>query len=484
MGIFSLIVPFNVKPDEIIKLRAKALILSGGPSSVYDAGSPKPNKSIFNLGVPILGVCYGMQLMVHELGGQVAESDMREYGLADLETKPSQLLKEVPSSSRVWMSHGDRIKKLPAGFRCIGTSSTIKAAIENKSRQLYGLQFHPEVTHTEFGYQILRRFIFDLAKLKANWNSKNFIRSKLDDIKQEVGDAKVVCALSGGVDSSVAASLVNLAIGDQQTCIFVDTGLLREGEYDEVLKIYKQLDLNVKPIKAARVFLRALKGVSDPERKRKIIGSEFIKIFQSEANKIKDTKFLVQGTLYPDVIESSSSNGPSANIKSHHNVGGLPAKMKLALIEPLRELFKDEVRLIGRELGLPEWVTRRQPFPGPGLAVRILGEVSLKSIKVLQAADAIVRQEIDESKYAKKLWQYFAVLLPIKSVGVMGDNRTFEKVIAIRAVESVDGMTANWAQLPHRLLESLSRRIVNEVPGVNRVVYDITSKPPGTIEWE
>lgn len=484
LDVFSVILPFNKSAAEIKKLGPKGIILSGGPNSVYEKGAPSLDKKLLELGVPILGICYGLQLFALNLGGKVAPSKTREYGLAKLKlTGKSALLPANLDDSRIWMSHGDHVVVVPKGFTVSAKSGNIICAAENPSAKLFGLQFHPEVSHTQHGRDILKSYL-QICGFAFDWSPKSFIAETVAKIKQQVGENKVVCALSGGIDSSVAATLVNRAIRDRQTCIFVDTGLLRQDEYDEVLAIYKSVGLNVKAVDASKQFLTALKGVEDPEDKRKIIGREFIKVFEAEAAKIKGVKFLVQGTLYPDVIESVSVHGPSVTIKSHHNVGGLPAKMHLKLLEPLRELFKDEVRVIGKELGLPDKITRRQPFPGPGLAVRIIGEVTPAALELLRQADAVVREEIIKAKAHEKLWQYFAVLLPVQTVGVMGDGRTYEQVIAIRAVESTDGMTADWAKLPHELLEKISSRIVSQVRGINRVVYDITSKPPATIEYE
>lgn len=484
LGVYSVIVPFSTSLAEIEKLQPKGIILSGGPNSVYEKGAPELDKQILEMGVPVLGICYGLQLFALNLGGKVSPAKTREYGLAKISlTSKSALLPDSVNNSRVWMSHGDHVEQPPAGFAVTAKSGDIICAAENVDEKLFGIQFHPEVSHTKHGVEILKSFL-KICDFTFDWSPKSFINESTAKIKGIVGDTNLVCALSGGVDSSVAATLVNEAIGDQQTCIFVDTGLLRQDEYDEVLKIYKDVGLNVQAVDAAKQFLDALKGIEDPEAKRKIIGREFIKVFEAEAKKIENAKFLVQGTLYPDVIESVSVHGPSVTIKSHHNVGGLPEKMNLELLEPLRDLFKDEVRVIGKELGLPEAVTQRQPFPGPGLAVRIIGEVTPHALVLLRQADAIVREEVIKSGEHKKLWQYFAVLLPVKSVGVMGDGRTYEQVIAIRAVESTDGMTADWAKLPHELIEKISSRIISEVRGINRVVYDVTSKPPGTIEWE
>lgn len=484
LGVYSIILPFSATTENIAKHHPLGIVLSGGPNSVYDKQAPGANEDIFALNVPILGVCYGLQLLTKMLGGTVEASPNREYGKASLQLQhKSKLLAADYDNSTVWMSHGDHVTMPPDGFHVTAKSGDIICAIEDAELGIFGLQFHPEVAHTEYGRQILENFI-GLCGFARDWTAESVIEQQIADIREAVGDSNVVCALSGGVDSSVAATLVDKAIGKQQTCIFVDTGLLRKDEYDEVLAAYKQIGLNVTPARVSEQFLSKLKGIADPEQKRKIIGAEFINIFDEHAKKLKNVKFLVQGTLYPDVIESVSVNGPSVTIKSHHNVGGLPAKMKLKLIEPLRELFKDEVRVIGKELGLPDTIVQRQPFPGPGLAIRIIGDITPERVKLLQDADAIVRNEIDKHEVRKELWQFFAVLLPIKSVGVMGDGRTYEQVIALRVVESSDGMTADWSRLPYDLLATISSRIISEVRGINRVVYDITSKPPGTIEWE
>jgi GMP synthase (glutamine-hydrolysing) len=486
--VYCQIEPPGIDLERIRALRPEGIILSGGPASIYEARSPRVAKGIFTLGVPILGICYGLQFMVDALGGKVVAADKREYGFAELLVKKAgRLFPGVAKRTRCWMSHGDQIGRLPAGFTITAsTENTEVAAAEDAKRRFYGLQFHPEVVHTLEGKKILENFLFGVCKCAKSWTMNAFVRDAIAEIRATVGDKRVVFGLSGGVDSSVAAVLLHRAIGRQLTCVFVDNGLLRLGEGEKVMALFaKNLQMNVRLARARRAFVDGLKGVTDPERKRKIIGRTFIEVFEKEAKKIAGAEFLGQGTLYPDLIESRSAfGGPSAVIKSHHNVGGLPKRMKLKLVEPLKHLFKDEVRLLGKELGLSDDVVWRQPFPGPGLAVRIIGEVTEKRLTILKNADAVLMEEIRAANYYRKLWQSFAVLLPIKSVGIMGDQRTYENVIVIRAVTSEDAMTADWARLPHDLLSRISNRIINEVRGVNRVVYDISSKPPSTIEWE
>jgi GMP synthase (glutamine-hydrolysing) len=485
--VYSEIFPFNVPVQKIRDFRPKGIILSGGPSSVYDKGAPLPDAEVFRLGVPVLGICYGMQLMAHMLGGKVAKAIRREYGSAELSVDDNtDLLWGITPETRVWMSHGDRIEALPAGFSAIGhTGNSPVAVMADRKKRFYALQFHPEVVHTDEGGRILHNFVFGICGCRPTWEMSSFVDWSVADIREKVGAKKVICALSGGVDSSVVALLVHRAVGDKLTCIFVDNGLLRKGEAEKVKKTFEgHFHIRLVNVDAKKRFLDKLGGVTEPERKRKIIGNEFISVFEDEAKKIEGAEFLAQGTLYPDVIESVSFKGPSAVIKSHHNVGGLPEVMKLTLIEPLRELFKDEVRVLGEALGLPEEICWRHPFPGPGLAIRCIGEITGERLDILKESDAIVLEEIKSAGLYREIWQAFAVILPIKSVGVMGDERTYESVVAVRAVTSLDGMTADWAKIPDGVLGRISNRIINEVKGVNRVVYDITSKPPGTIEWE
>ena len=488
-GVYCEILPFNINRDEIRARTPKGLILSGGPSSVYDESAPHVTLDLLGNGhVPILGICYGLQLIAHKLGGNVQPSTSREYGYARLQVThhSSRLFAGLPKEMDVWMSHGDHVTALPDDFVITARTADAINAFENSERQIYGLQFHPEVAHTPLGTQILRNFLFDICACKGDWTPAAAIEEQVERIRAALGETgRAICGLSGGVDSSVAAALVHRAVGDRQICFFVDNGLLREGEFESTLALLKQeTKLNIVGVDASEQFLTALRGVSDPETKRKHIGAVFIEVFEREASRIGDIQFLVQGTLYPDVIESVSVRGPSATIKSHHNVGGLPDKMNLRLIEPLRELFKDEVRMIGAQLGVPDQILHRHPFPGPGLAVRVLGEVTEDRLRLLRAADRIFDEELRRAELYSAVWQAFAVLLPVSTVGVMGDERTYEQVIAIRAVTSVDGMTADWARLPHDLLARVSTRIVSEIKGVNRVVYDISSKPPSTIEWE
>lgn len=491
LHVFSAVLPCTASLEEIQSYKPIGIILSGGPSSVYDADAPKADPTVLGLGLPVLGICYGLQFITHHLGGKVRPADKREYGHAEvhIEDAATPLFAGLPGKIQVWMSHGDEALELPEGFHRTAITSNALAGIANETKRIWAVQFHPEVHHTPMGPHLIRNFVFGICGAKGDWTAAHFIESTVAAVREKVGKSHVICALSGGVDSSVAAVLVHRAIGDQLTCVFVNNGVLRKNEFAQVTKnLRDKLGLNLVPVDASERFLEKLKGVTDPETKRKAIGYEFIAVFDDESKRIAEetggVDWLVQGTLYPDVIESSSVRGPSQTIKSHHNVGGLPETMKLKLIEPLRDLFKDEVRRIGRDLGMPEEILQRQPFPGPGLAVRILGEVTAERVAILQEADDIVVSEIKAAGLYSKVWQSFAVLLPVRSVGVMGDQRTYANTCAIRAVHSEDGMTADWVPLPYEVLKTISSRIVNEVHGINRVVYDITSKPPGTIEWE
>ena len=494
LSVYAEILPFDTPLEKIRAKQPVGIILSGGPKSVRETGAPHCDTAVYESGVPVLGICYGMQLMTHALGGQVAPAPHREFGLATISIDTdAPLFASVPSDSargasrqlRVWASHGDFVQAAPAGFSVTATSPNAPvAAMASPDRHLYALLFHPEVAHTDYGLEILRNFAYDVCGCTGDWTMESFVKEATARIGAQVGDGRVVCGLSGGVDSTVAAVLIHRAIGDRLTCIFVDNGVMRQDEAEQIKRRFERMKLPLVFADAVDLFLGRLTGITDPEQKRKIIGATFIDVFESEAKKLGDFDFLGQGTLYPDVIESVSVVGPSAAIKSHHNVGGLPERMRFQLVEPLRLLFKDEVRKVGEELGLEEEFVWRQPFPGPGLAVRILGEVTASRLDLLRRADHIVADEVKKAGWYKRLWQSFAVLLPVQSVGVMGDARTYEYTIAIRAVESKDGMTADWARLPHELLATISSRIVNEVKGINRVVYDISSKPPSTIEWE
>lgn len=485
--VYSEIHPHTITFEDVKNLRPKGIILSGGPMSVYDDSAPTIDPQIFNLKIPFLGLCYGLQLICKNFGGTVEPATSREYGKSILRiTDNTDILRKVEDASIVWMSHGDYLTELPKGFKVVGESDHSPiCAISNPSKKLYGLQFHPEVVHTEDGQKIIHNFLFDICHCIGDWTPQNFIDDKLEIIKSTIGNVKAICALSGGVDSTVAAVLVKKAIGDNLICIHIDNGLMRLNESEKIGRLFdEKLNLNHIHVDASEKFLKNLKGVSEPEKKRKIIGNTFIEVFEDEAKKIKDAEFLVQGTLYPDVIESVSVKGASATIKSHHNVGGLPEKMKLKLVEPFRELFKDEVRNVGKSLNIPPEFIRRHPFPGPGLAVRVLGEITQEKLKILREADDIFIAAIKEAELYSSIWQAFTVLLPVSSVGVMGDARTYEYVLSLRAVTSVDGMTADWYTFEHDFLSSVSNNIINKVRGVNRVVYDISSKPPATIEWE
>jgi GMP synthase (glutamine-hydrolysing) len=487
-GVYAEILACNAQLSDIKEFNPSAIILSGGPASVYADDAPRCAPEIFTMGKPILGICYGLQMIAYDMGGEVDRSAHREFGRAELiiEDKTCKLFADIAERTSVWMSHGDKLTKIPPGFRVVARSKNSPiCALANDEKKIYGIQFHPEVVHTTGGSQLLANFLFDIAGVKGGWNSQNFIEATVAEIKQKVGNKTVICALSGGVDSAVAAVLVHRAIGNQLKCIHVDNGLMRRGESAEVVHTFRDhfgIDLDF--VDVTDLFLSRLAGVVEPEKKRKIIGKAFIDVLAEEAKKFSDAKFLVQGTIYPDVIESLSFKGPSATIKSHHNVGGLPEIMHLELIEPLRELFKDEVRTVGRALGIPEHFIDRHPFPGPGLAIRVIGDITKSKLDLLRAADAIFIEELRASNLYQSTWQAFVVLLPVQTVGVMGDERTYDNVCALRAVSSVDGMTADWSRFPHDFLATVSSRISNEVKGISRVVYDISSKPPATIEWE
>ncbi|MCC5915034.1 MAG: glutamine-hydrolyzing GMP synthase [Balneolaceae bacterium] len=488
LNVYCEIHPYNVSPEMFRKQKPHAVILSGGPKSVYDEDAPELNLEFLEYDVPVLGICYGLQSLAHAISkNSVEKAEKREFGRAGLIIdEPAGLFDGIEQKSNVWMSHGDHIKNLPEPYKVIAhTENAPVAAVKHASKPIFGVQFHPEVAHTDMGSEILKNFVINIAGCKGTWTAASFIETELDEIRRKVGDDRVICGLSGGVDSTVVATLLHKAIGDQLLCIFVDNGLLRKNEFKNVLKTYKEhLNLPVKGVDASELFLKNLDGVSDPEKKRKIIGNTFIDVFDEAISGENDFKYLAQGTLYPDVIESVSFKGPSATIKSHHNVGGLPEKMNLGLIEPVRELFKDEVRNVGRELGIPESFIGRHPFPGPGLGIRVLGALSKEKLDLLREADDIYISALREHRLYNKVWQAMAVLLPVQSVGVMGDERTYEFTVALRAVTSVDGMTADWSRLPYDFLAEVSNRIINEVPGINRVVYDVSSKPPATIEWE
>lgn len=487
MGVYAEVVPYFEPLEDILAREPKGIILSGGPASVYLDGSPTIDKALYDQGIPVLGICYGMQLTSQLLGGSVERADKQEFGKAELiiDELESPLFKDVPNLNQVWMSHGDHVTVLPEGFKQIAHTESCIAASANVEKNIYCIQYHAEVTHSEYGTKMLENFVFGVAKCEKNWSMGNYIEQTVKAIKETVGDKKVLLGLSGGVDSSVAAALIHKAIGDQLICIFVDTGLLRKDEAKNVMEIYgENFHMNIKCVDAEERFLSKLAGVTDPEAKRKIIGKEFVEVFNDEASKLTDVKFLAQGTIYPDVIESQSVKGPSATIKSHHNVGGLPEDMQFELLEPLRELFKDEVRAVGRELGIPAHMVDRHPFPGPGLGIRILGDVTKEKADILREADDIFIKELREANLYKEVSQAFVVLLPVKSVGVMGDERTYEYTAVLRSANTIDFMTATWSRLPYEFLDKVSNRIINEVKGINRLTYDISSKPPATIEWE
>ncbi len=491
LGVYSEIHPFNVPVEKILQLKPVGIILSGGPSSVYEEAAPKPSPKVLELGVPVLGICYGLQLIADQLGGKVDASARREFGKAILKIdKGDDLLQGLNGSTTVWMSHGDALSRIPTGFEAIAhTENSPICAIRNPAKKIFAVQFHPEVAHTPAGKKILSNYLFKVCGAKGDWTPAHFIQRSVQEIREKVGSSRVLCALSGGVDSSVAAVLLREAIGDRLHCVHINNGLMRKGESEQVVETFrKTFHINLTYVDATETFLSRLKGVSDPEKKRRIIGNTFIEVFETESRKIAGAdggfEFLAQGTLYPDVIESTSFKGPSVTIKTHHNVGGLPDKMNFKLIEPFRELFKDEVREVGRKLGLPESFIERHPFPGPGLAVRVLGDITKEQLDLLREADAIFIEEIKNAGLYNEIWQAFVVLLPVRSVGVMGDGRTYEYTVALRAVTSVDGMTADWARIPPDVLAVVSNRIINELRGINRVVFDVSSKPPATIEWE